>query len=62
MPPTPQFEATPTFNRGVNMGNMLEAPNEGDWGLFVKEEYFDTIKEAGFDFVRLPVRWSTHAD
>ena len=62
MSPTPQFEATPTFNRGVNMGNMLEAPNEGDWGLFVKEEYFDTIKEAGFDFVRLPVRWSTHAD
>ena len=44
------------------MGNMLEAPNEGDWGLTVHEEYFDAIKEAGFDFVRLPVRWSTHAD
>jgi endoglucanase len=41
---------------------MLEAPNEGDWGLYVQEEYFDLIKDAGFDFVRLPVRWSGHAD
>jgi endoglucanase len=40
---------------------MLEAPNEGDWGLSVKEEYFDLVKEAGFDFVRLPVKWSAHA-
>jgi endoglucanase len=40
---------------------MLEAPNEGEWGLTVQEEYFDLVKEAGFDFVRLPVRWSTHA-
>jgi len=41
---------------------MLEAPEEGEWGLFVREEYFDLIKEAGFDFVRLPVRWNTHAE
>jgi endoglucanase len=43
------------------MGNMLEAPDEGEWGLTIQEEYFDLIKEAGFDFVRLPVRWNTHA-
>jgi endoglucanase len=65
MPPTPEFTATSdlpvTLRRGVNLGNMLEAPNEGEWGLFVREEYFDLIKEAGFDFVRLPVRWNTHA-
>jgi endoglucanase len=41
---------------------MLEAPSEGEWGLFVQEEYFDLIEEAGFDFVRLPVRWNTHAE
>ena len=41
---------------------MLEAPNEGEWGLTVQEEYFDLIKEAGFDFVRLPVRWNAHPD
>ena len=69
MPPTPSFtpEPTPTsspavtLGRGLNMGDMLEAPNEGEWGLMIQEEYFDLIKEAGFDFVRLPVRWSTHA-
>ncbi len=68
MPPTstPEPTATPipsvTLHRGINMGNMLEAPNEGEWGLSVQEEYFDLIKEAGFDFVRLLVRWNTHAD
>src|SRR5574341_1938285 len=68
MPPTPQPEPTMmpvlsvTLKRGANMGNMLEAPNEGDWGLTVQEKYFDLIKEAGFDFVRLPVRWNTHAE
>jgi len=39
---------------------MLEAPKEGEWGLYVQEEYFDLIKEAGFDFVRLPVNWKAH--
>ncbi len=65
MPPTTQPEsvtASVTLRRGVNFGNMLEAPNEGEWGLYVQEEYFDLVKEAGFDFVRLPVRWSTHAE
>src|SRR6185503_2464897 len=63
---TPLPEFTPTsfpsmkLQRGINMGDMLEAPNEGDWGLTVQEEYFDLIKEAGFDFVRLPVRWFAH--
>ncbi len=52
---------SPTLHRGINFGNMLEAPNEGEWGLTVQEEYFDLVKEAGFDFVRLPVRWNTHA-
>jgi endoglucanase len=50
------------YQRGVNLGNMLEAPNEGAWGLTVQEEYFGRIKEAGFDFVRVPVRWNAHAD
>src|SRR5689334_22578342 len=68
VPPTPTPEPTATssrtksLRRGVNMGNMLEAPQEGEWGLFVQEEYFDLIKEAGFDFVRLPVRWNSHAE
>lgn len=49
------------LGRGVNMGNMLEAPREGAWGLWLDERYFKTIREAGFDSVRIPIRWSAHA-
>lgn len=52
----------PTLGRGINLGNALEAPNEGEWGVRLEESYFDRIKEAGFDNVRIPVRWSNHAD
>jgi endoglucanase len=51
----------PAFGRGINFGNALEAPKEGDWGVTIKDEYFDLIKSAGFDSVRIPVRWSAHA-
>jgi endoglucanase len=47
--------------RGVNLGNALEAPNEGEWGVVLEERYFQLIKEAGFTAVRIPVRWSAHA-
>ncbi|WP_257215147.1 glycoside hydrolase family 5 protein [Sphingomonas sp. R-74633] len=45
----------------VNMGNHLEAPNEGDWGRAIVDNDFTIIKTAGFNTVRVPVRWSTHA-
>lgn len=49
------------LGRGVNFGNMLEAPNEGDWGVRVREEYAQLVADAGFQTVRLPVKWSGHA-
>ncbi len=49
------------LGRGVNFGNMLDAPNEGDWGLTVRDEFIDVTAQAGFASVRLPVRWSNHA-
>jgi aryl-phospho-beta-D-glucosidase BglC (GH1 family) len=52
---------SPVLGRGVNLGNALDAPNEGEWGVRLEERYFDLIKEAGFDSVRIPVRWSNHA-
>ena len=70
---TPPPSATPTpdaadpfvqnarLGRGVNLGNALEGPQEGDWGVTLQEEYFQLIKIAGFDAVRIPIRWSTHA-
>lgn len=52
---------TPFFGRGVNIGNTLEAPREGDWGPRLEAKHLDLIQQAGFDSVRVPVRWSTHA-
>jgi len=46
---------------GVNLGNMLDAPREGDWGSRVQDEYPSMLRQAGFRHVRLPVRWSAHA-
>jgi endoglucanase len=50
------------LGRGINLGNALDAPREGEWGITLREEYFQVIKEAGFNAVRIPVRWSAHAD
>ncbi len=51
----------PPLQRCINLGNMLEAPNEGEWGLTVQPEYLPLIAAEGFDSVRVPIRWSTHA-
>ena len=50
-----------SIGRGVNFGNMLEAPTEGAWGLSVTDDFIDKAAAAGFASVRLPVRWSNHA-
>ncbi len=55
------FEQNKRLGRGVNLGNALEAPKEGEWGVTLQEEYFSLIQAAGFDSVRIPIRWSTHA-
>ncbi len=55
------FAQNVRLGRGVNLGNALEAPQEGEWGITLQEEYFQLIKIAGFDAVRVPIRWSTHA-
>lgn len=60
-PPVDAFTMNQRLARTVNLGNALEAPNEGEWGVTLQEEFFQIIKEAGFTAVRLPVRWSAHA-
>lgn len=46
------------LGRGINMGNMLESPKEGDWGSTLDENYFTIIAKRGFTSVRIPIRWS----
>jgi len=59
----PTFRVIPTIpiNRGVNLGNWLEAPKPGEWGVNIETWHFSAIRQAGFDSVRIPVRFSTHA-
>jgi endoglucanase len=56
-PPT----AAKYFKKGINLGNRLEAPNEGDWGASVLASDFPFIAARGFDHVRIPIRFSGHA-
>ena len=52
------------LGRGLNLGNYLDAPAEGAWtgGRLLVEEDLQIIAAAGFKTVRIPVRWSAHAD
>ena len=49
------------FMRGINLGNGLDAPREGAWGVVLDEQHFAMAEAAGLDHVRLPVRFSAHA-
>jgi endoglucanase len=59
----PRWKApeVPGLTRGVNLGNALEAPMEGSWGVVLQEDYFKVIKDAGFNFVRIPIKFSGYA-
>lgn len=45
---------------GINLGNTLDAPVEGQWAKEAQEYYFDDYVTAGFSAVRVPVRWDKH--
>lgn len=58
------FAQARALGRGVNFGNLLDAaPEEGAWtgGRLLQESDYDLARAAGFDSVRLPVRFSAHA-
>ena len=57
------FAVNKMLGRGINIGGALDSPKkEGEWGVTLKEEYFQLIKDAGFNSIRLPVRWDTRAE
>lgn len=57
----PSAEMVARMGHGVNLGNTLEAPREGEWGFKITAEHLDLIRAAGFTSVRIPIRWSAHA-
>ncbi|MCC6310411.1 MAG: glycoside hydrolase family 5 protein [Trueperaceae bacterium] len=59
--PPPGGGVPEPFGRGINFANALEAPNEGDWGVTLQEGYAEAVGSAGFQTVRLPIKWSAHA-
>jgi endoglucanase len=59
---TTSADITARMGSGINMGNTLEPPYEGDWATEAKEYYFDDYKAAGFKHVRIPIRWDNHTE
>ncbi len=43
------------MGRGINLGNVLSAPIEGNWAAVVEQQYFIDVSEAGFTNVRIPI-------
>jgi endoglucanase len=54
--------ATAALRRGMNFGDAMDAPNEGDWGFVLSASDFRVVREAGFDHVRVPMRFSAHVE
>jgi endoglucanase len=55
------FAMAKKLGRGISLGNFFDAPIEGYWSMKYDDSLLDRVKEAGFDTLRLPVRWSNHA-
>lgn len=55
-PITPET-AVSDMGIGINLGNTLDAPSEGDWAPAAQEQFIIDFKEAGFNHVRIPVTW-----
>ena len=55
------FEINKSLGKGINMGNMFEAPSETEWGNPFRDDYFKRIADLGFNHVRIPIRWDVAA-
>jgi endoglucanase len=55
------FAKNKKLGRGVNLGNFLEVPRDANWSEDIKVEHLPLIKKAGFDSIRIPIKWSDYA-
>lgn len=54
-------DAVKGMARGINVGNTMEPPLEGQWGNPpLEERAFDDYKNAGFTAIRIPITWDLH--
>ena len=59
--PIDPFAQARRLGRGVNLGNALEANRGAVGSMQLKAQYFQLIAEAGFDTIRVPIRWTSYA-
>src|SRR5260370_3658937 len=50
------FHYNRLLGRGINLGNALDAPQEGARGVTLEDDYFRLIKEDEVKSVRIPIR------
>ncbi len=54
------------LGKGINLGNSWDSESktglDAGWGNPIKDEDFKIIKDAGFNSVRIPVRWHVDSD
>jgi endoglucanase len=62
MSAAPAFAQLPSPTYGWNLGNTLE-PNcgEGCWGPAATQTMINSVAAAGFNTIRIPVAWDSHA-
>ncbi len=54
------FCEAPSLKRGINLAGDFEVEPRGSWGTAIEPGFFALAAEAGFDHVRIPIRWSSH--
>jgi endoglucanase len=52
---TAPYDMVSQMGRGINLGNVLSAPIEGNWAAAAEEQYFIDVAAAGFTNVRIPI-------
>ncbi|MGD0572698.1 MAG: cellulase family glycosylhydrolase [Sedimentisphaerales bacterium] len=63
MLPVVTFAQLPTPTYGWNLGNTLEPPcGEGCWGPAATQALINAVADAGFNTVRIPCAWDSHAN
>jgi len=50
-------ELAAKMHLGINIGNTMVSPIEGEWNSKVTESYVKFLKQSGFNAVRLPTGW-----